>query len=384
MKKPNWFITALKYFSPYEGLAEKNLGQFLKNIKKKQKIDLRKLIQSDLVSLSIYFEYRFKAYKKLKKSYRRKLYKNAHLIRKDFKAFYAENHQSITQKAKASKLSSELSGDVAFLYILAIMDYLKPGKRFKYRESSSFEKLLRDPNKEKLVGDCNQICTLYIYLFSLQFPVEKLQLKLLPGHICLNYKGQDIEATSGELKNYDGQLIEVEEIVSTNLLDVNDPEEGRHVVSPRNLLKAAEFAYRFSSHKHLVQKNLFTAYHNLALHYAKKENHKKANLYANKSGNTRLQKSIKQMEARSYFKAKKYQKALKVFISIQDKVGEKACYQGQLNQLIQKTKNDKTLKQFSHHKKELKKMKQLAQKLKHEPTLKFVDHIMKELKKSPK
>lgn len=384
MKKTNWLIKALNFFSPYEGPFEKKLGHFLKTLKKRDKSELKKLIQSDLIRLSIYFEYRFKAYKKLKKSYRKKLYQNAHLIRKDFKAFYAANSKSIEQKIKASKIDERLKNDPAFLYLLVIMTYLKPGKRFKYRESSSLEKLLRDPAKEVLVGDCNQICTLYIYLFALQFPVENLQLKLLPGHVCLHYKGQDIETTTGELKSYQGQLIDIEEVVATNLLDISDPEESQYKIGPKNLLKAAEFAFKFSSHRSLVQKNLFTAYHNLALYYVKANNFKKANLYANKSGNTRLQKGVKKGEATYYLKQKNFKKALKTFQSIQDKAGEKAAYQGELNQLIKKTKSYKTLKQFRDHKTELKEMRRLAQKINHDSVVKFVDHIFNELKKDPK
>ena len=61
-------------------------------------------------------------------------------------------------------------------------------------ESSTFGKLLRNPNRESLIGDCNQIVTLYIALFALKFDVQLLQLKTYPGHVALHFDGIDVEA----------------------------------------------------------------------------------------------------------------------------------------------------------------------------------------------
>ena len=261
------------------------------------------------------------------------------------------------------------------------MNYLTPGRRLKYKESATFEKLLRDPTTQKLVGDCNQITTLYIYLFSLRYPIHGLQVKILPDHICLHYKGIDIETTAGKLAHYEDYtfLSSVSEIVPSNILDVSDPDEKQFQISPRSMLKAAELAFQFSGHRQTVEKNLFTAYHNMALHFAKKKNFKQATLYANKSGNTKLQQSILRNEAIYLLKQKKFEKAAEKFRKIGDSVGEKACYQNELVELFSQIKGFKRLDQYKTKKSVLRRIKELAMKADDKKVLDFVNGVLKKI-----
>jgi len=371
------------FLSVYVDPFEKKVDKFLKHVKKRSNRDLDLLVQEDLVKLTVFLEYKFKGYKTLKKRYRRKLYANARLIIVDFKRYLMEEGDQIEIMQNGPSIPSGLRGDEHFRYLLAIMHYLKPGGRLQYRDSSNFEKLLRDPTREKLVGDCNQIVTLYIYLFSLRYPVSELKVKILPDHICLHYKDIDIETTAGTLARYDDYtfISNVEEIVPTNILDISDPTEKQFKISPKSMLKSAELAYQFSSHRATVEKNLFIAYHNVAIFYAKQKNFSKANLFANKSGKTDLQKSIRRMEAIDHLKNKRYQKAADIFKAVADIEGEKACYQNELAELFLKIKNFKTIPEYRNHKGTLKRMKELATKVNNQQTVDFVNDVLKKLSK---
>jgi len=369
------------FFSLYEGPFEKKVDKFLRKINKRSAQDLELLMQEDLVRLTIFMEYKFKGYKKLRKRYRKKLYESAELIKKNFSEFYEENSGRIAVQKTKSDIPDHLLADEHFKYLLVIMNYLTPGKRLEYRESATFEKLLRDPSVQKLVGDCNQITTLYIYLFSLRYPIHELQVKILPKHICLHYKGVDIETTTGKLAHYEDYtfLSSVTEIVPSNILDVADPDEKQFKISPGSMLKAAEFAFAFSGHRQTVEKNLFTAYHNTAIYYAKNNNFKQAVLFANKSGNTKLQQSIVRNEAVYLLRNKKFNKAAGKFKKIGDIAGEKTCYQNELVQLFTQIKGFNSLDQYKSNKSVLRRIKELALKTEDRKVLDFVNGILKKL-----
>ena len=375
------FAKIFRFFSIYVDPFEKQVDRFLKRVGRRSKKELEALVQRDLVKLTIFLEYKFKGYKKLKKRYRKKIYEHANLIAKDFLYSFDEQKNLLLEKQGGLDIPSALRQDERFTYLLGIIEYLKPGKRLKYQEAATFEKLLRNPTSETLIGDCNQITTLYIYLYSLRFPVGDLQVKILPEHICLHYKGVDIETTTATLANYNSYtfLSDVEEIVAANLLDVSDPGEKQFKISPKNMLKSAELAFHFSSHRATVEKNLFIAYHNMAIYYAQKKNFSQANLFANKSGNTKLQKDIIRMEAIEHLKAKRFQKALERFKRIGDTEGEKACYQNELADLFEKTKSLKTIADYKPHKSKLRRMKELAIKLSNQKVIDFVNDVMKKI-----
>jgi len=372
-----------KFFSVYIDPFEKKVDKFLKGVKRKSKRDLEVLVQEDLVKLSIFLEYKFKGYKKLKKSYRKKLYQNIELIKEDFQEFFEEENDAIDISQHALSIPVELRCDDHFKYILAIMHYLNPDDILEYRESSNFEKILRNPKEERLVGDCNQIVTLYIYLFSLKYSVSELQIKILPDHVCLHYNGIDIETTSGSLADYDEYsfISSVEEIVATNILDISDPDEKQYSISAKNMLKSAELAYQFSSHRIIVEKNLFLAYHNVAVYYANQKNFSKAILFANKTGNTKMQRDIARMEASYFLKNKKYNSAAEKFRKINDRESEKACYQNELADLFGSIKNLKTIPEFKNKKATLRRMKELAIKVDSNQVLGFVNDVLKKINK---
>ena len=364
------------FFSIYEGPFEKKVDRFLSQIKQKTKLDWEKLMQEDLVRLTIFLEYKFKGYKKLKRGYRKKLYTNAHLIQQDFQDFF--EHLNIPSNLVAS-VSTELLHDERFLYLASIMAYLKPGEKLIYRESSNFEKLLRNPSVEKLVGDCNQIVTLYIYLYSLRYSVSDLQIKILPGHVCLHYRGVDIETTAGRLTEYEEYtfLSPVTEILAANLLDVSDPDEKQFSIHPHNVLQSAELALELSSHRPTVEKNLWIAYHNLAIFYAHKHQFEKAIFYANKSGDTKLQTKLAHDFGVYDLKNKKYDKAREQFRKIGDLSSEKACDQTELSDLLKKMEGFKTVDQYKKQKSNLKRIKILASKLQEQKVVDFVDGLFK-------
>ena len=370
-----------RFFSVYADPYEKRVDRFLKKVNQYSRRDLEKLVQEDLVKLTIFFEYKFRGYKKLKKRYRIKLYRNAVAIATDFQKFFDQRKTEIARGQKSMRLPDGLRNDEHMTYLLGIMNYLKPGKRLRYEESATFQKLLRNPVSEELVGDCNQITTLYIYLYSLRYPVSDLQVKILPQHICLRYRGIDIETTNATLTEYPIYtfLSSVDEIVAANLLDIPDPSERQYEISPANMLKSAQVAYHFSSHRQTVERNLLIAYHNMAVYYAKQKDFSKATLFANKSGSTKLQQQITRMEALDCLKAKRYEKALEKFRRIKDGEGEKACYQNELADLFEKTKAFKVVSDFRNHKSTLRRMEELALKLNNQKVVDFVNDVLKKL-----
>ena len=120
-----------------------------------------------------------------------------------------------------------------------------------YRSSSSFEKVLRNPEEEVLEGDCNQLVTLYVYLYSLRFPITDLQLKIIPGHVCLHFEGKDLETTKGTwtlYKKFD-RIAEIPELISLNLLDIPDEAESREKISPITRLHISRLAYTLSGER---------------------------------------------------------------------------------------------------------------------------------------
>lgn len=375
------FLKIFRFFSVYVDPFEKKVDKFLKHVSRRSNRELEELMKEDLVRLTIFLEYKFKGYRRLRKRYRRRLYEYAGFITEDFAHFFEKKRGEITVKQKHLDIPSELKTDEHFTYILGIMEYLKIGERLIYQNAATFEKLLRDPKSEKLVGDCNQITTLYIYLYSRRFPITDIQVKILPEHICLHYKGVDIETTNASLTHYEDYIFlsPVEEIVATNVLDVSDPSEKKYGISATNMLKGAELAFHFSSHRQTVEKNLFIAYHNMAIYFAKQKNFSKAMLFANKSGKTKLQRDITRMEAADHLKAKRYKKAIEKFRKAGDRESEKVCYQNELADLFEQTKSLKTIADYKNHKGKLRRMKELAMKINNQKVVDFANDVLKKL-----
>jgi hypothetical protein len=371
MKFLKWFFGL---FSPYVNSFERRVDKFFGNVKSTDSIStirvkLLELMKENLIVVNIWLEKKFKGYVYLSKKVRRKMYLNVLAIVGKFKE-YSSSMKSV-EDDYLKKMFDERGllyphGDENKIrYLYEIMQFLKPGLHYQYIKTASFGKLLRDPNKEKLEGDCNQIVTLYIYLYSLKFPVEDLEIKLLPEHVCLHFRSVDIEATNGTFQKYKDstQILPVTEIISTNLLDLADFREDTQVISDRVMVKSAQLAYAISSLRVLVAKNLDVAYRNLAVSALKSNNFATARYYADLIGDRDFSETVRYNEGIHYYKNDKIDKALSVFSSLGDEKMKKACYAKQYNNLLKKVSGDKTILQVKTHKSVYQGMLLLAQKM---------------------
>lgn len=297
------FIRSIFYFfSRYVDPAERQVGRFLARVNERdgsQRTEQRLigLLQRHIAVINLWSEHRYKGYTYLSKGTRRQLYKNLAAIHADFERFHA------TQTVDTTKLLDQIRAqgvETAHLrqypdqlvYLACIMRYLSPhAGRYTYRASSSFGRLLVDPITEKLVGDCNQIVTLYLSLYAATYDITDLKLTVFPGHVALHFRGVDIETTNGTFKHYDkpGQaIVPVQEIVSINLLDTTDENFTKHTVEPQVFLQAARLAYLLSSHRALVKKNLDAAYHKAVRDLMQRHNYQGALKYARQSRDAEL------------------------------------------------------------------------------------------------
>ncbi len=393
-------------FSPCVNSFERKVNKFFKHIKSTDSIssvrkDLLALMKENLIVVNVWLEKKFKGYTYLKKDVRRKMYEDTKKIVAKLNGHSKKNAVKISLVKGALEdagLALPDAHNEKIKYLYEIMQFLRPGQYYKYIKTASFGKLLMDPAEKKLEGDCNQIVTLYIYLYSLKFPIEELQIKLLPEHVCLHFNGIDIEATNGTFQKYkdNSDVLPVTEIISTNLLDLLDFREEVQSISPRIIVKSAQLAYAISSLKPLVAKNLNVAYHNLAigamkandfdvaifyvqkthdrdlllkiyhnatLYFMKHNNFGKARFYADKSMDRDLLKIVKHNEGVYYYKKNNIDKALKVFSDLGDEEMKKACYGKQYNELAKRVSGDKTLTQIKKNHDVYQKMLGLAQKM---------------------
>lgn len=288
------------FFAPYTGTQERAVNLFFNGITEhsdsyKTRSRLYELIQRDIATINLWTEYKYKGYKYLRKSQRKKLYANLAVIADDFETFRSANSpaaDTVIHRIHSLNPKASINQDRAAL-LQAIMHYFAPTRgRYEYRASSSFGKLLRDPAKDVLIGDCNQIVTLYIYLYSRYFDVRDLKIRLLPEHVALHYEGIDIEATNGTFKNYDGEndshIMPIEEIVSVNLLDTTDSYVATHEVDAESLLQASRFAFILSHERSIVTQNLDAAYGRLINTLMKRHNYSQALKVAKVSKNAEL------------------------------------------------------------------------------------------------
>lgn len=393
-------------FSPYVHSFERKVDKFFRNVKSTDSISniktkLLDLMQENLGILSVWMERKYKGYVYLSKSARRKMYEDLKKIEAGLFEFEKENpfgDEEIRSKLGRQELPFPNGDEEKIRYIYAIMRYLKPGGHYHYIRTASFGKLLRDPSSEKLQGDCNQIVTLYMHLYSLRFPLENLEIKLLPEHVCLHFRNIDIECTNGTFHRYTecDEVLPATEIVSTNLLDLTDFRENVQEITSREILKSAQLAYAISSLKPLVEKNLKIAYHNLAvgalksndfktavfyfekegnreslkttyhnaaLYYMKNHNFKRAYFFADEGKDTELKKMIKHNEGVYDFRKGRIDSALKIFTDLNDSDMKKACYAKKYNELAKKLTRVKTLADAKKHKSTYSKMLVLAQKM---------------------
>lgn len=363
----------LQFFSRYADPFERKVDRFFRSIKSSDNIlkireKLLALMQENLIVLNVWLEKKYKGYEYLKKSARRTMYENEAKI---VAVFEAERSRAKISALDLKKVLADLGltfpngGEEELLYLAQIMSFLTPGKYYNYIRTASFGKLLRDPSQAKMEGDCNQIVTLYAYLFSLKFPLDHLQIKLLPEHVCLHFRGIDIEATNATFQKYaqHGQVLPITEIISTNLLDLADFREDVQKVSPREMVKSAQLACAISSLKSVVDHNLAVAYKNLAVSALNSLHFDTARYFADKSADPELIKTVRNNEAVYSFEHGNFERALMIFSELGDGQGEKACYQKQYNELAKKVAQVKTVEQARKYKSVYQKMLDLAGKI---------------------
>lgn len=289
--------------------------------------------------MNVWLEKKFKGYLYLTKKVRRQMYDDTQIIVKKLEKFCAENIVNIDDLRKLFNKNGWLfpdGGEEKLTYLYQIMMFLEPEKYYHYIETTSFGKLLRNPDKEKLEGDCNQIVTLYIYLYALKFSVSDLRIKLLPEHVCLHFREIDIECTNGQFAKYreNPDTLPVTEIISTNLLDLKDFREDAQRITPQIIIKSAQLAYAISSLKSMVAKNLQIAYRNMAIAALKNHEYESAIFFAEKEGTREFENQI-----------------------------QKASYHEQYNELVRKVADVKTIKEAKNKKYVYQKMLILAEKM---------------------
>jgi len=381
------------FFSPYANFFEWTVDKFFQNIKSTDSIftvkkKLESLMQHNLIVVNIWLEKKFKGYLYLTKKTRKKMYKDTEKIVKKLNNFISEDTVKIDNVLNAmanAGLQTSYGNEEKILYLAQIMAFLKPGKYYHYISTSSFGKLLRNPDQEKLEGDCNQIVTLYIYLYSLKFPITDLDIKLLPEHVCLYFKGIDIECTSGEFakyKDYDN-ILPSTEIISTNLLDLHDFREDVQRISERTFVKSAQLAYAISSLKSFVAKNLNIAYRNLGIAALKSNNFDTAIFYFSKTDDRESLITAYKNAAIYYSNSNNFNKAEFYADKSEDYTFKnelkKSIASKQYNELVKTVAQIKTTDQAKQNKYTYQKMLDLAQKIGDESLINNIRDILKKI-----
>ncbi len=341
-------------------------------------------MQQNLVVLNLWMEKKYKNYVYLKKRVRRKMYEDVEAMKVDFLEYAKTHHPNKTalqDRLTKLDLSYPIHDEEKFLHLATIMAYLHPGQHYIYQEAANFGKLLKNPKKAKLVGDCNQIVTLYTFLYALKYPVKELQIKILPGHVCLHFKGIDIEATSARFKKYTDyeKILPITELLSTNILDVVDVEAKTAQIQPRVILKRAHLAQKISSFRELVDRNLNIAYRNLGIALMKQKEFESSIFYLEKIRDHELLQKAYHNAAVDSLKRKNFSKA-KHFAK---KSGRdhllKACYQGEYNELAKRVRSVKTVKDAKSHKATYQKMAKLARQAGNSKASASVQKILRKL-----
>lgn len=413
------------FFAPYTDSRERAVSLFFKSLTEhsdqaETRHKLYELLQRDIAVINLWTEYRYKGYKYLRKSHRKKLYANLDLIAEDFDTFRSSHLLT------ASKLDAQLQALVPnahmnkerIILLQTIMQYFSPSRGvYEYKESSSFGRILKNPSKELLIGDCNQIVTLYIYIYSRYYDIRDLKIRLLPEHVALHYEGVDIEATNGTFKKYDdeagAQLMPIEEIVSVNLLDTTDSYLATHEVDPEDFLQASRFAFILSHHRAIVKHNLDAAYGKLINTLMDRHNFTQALKFAKASRDVELLAVVghngavhsmqqhhftvaRQFAAHAlkrddlirdsyhaegvyHYEAQRYHDAIKAFRKINDKSLVNRCYEALFFEEQGKLGKNLTIETIKKHASTVKRMRTYAKKSGNPKLLESADAMVKYL-----
>lgn len=412
-------------FSKYADKFEKKVDKLFKNFIFYDRATAQKKLldymQENLVVVDLWLEKEFKGYQYLKKFRRRRLYQNTQTITQKFEQFCGEfkvDTNNLKSIIKNYKLDFNAEKFEKITYISHIMAFLRPGHVYEYLEGASFRKLLVDLQKEKMIGDCNQIVTFYTFLYALKFPINDLKIKILPGHVCLHFDGIDIEATNGTFQQYEkfDYILNITELISTNLLDVSDFRDKTNLIEMRTLVKGAELAYSISSMRELVEKNLQISYqnvaiesskakdfstaefflkkvhnqilkkqifHNAVIYYCQQRNFSKAKFYVQKlaeSGSEKvneMNRYVLEQEGMYYFKNGNLSKALSIFKTLDNRQMIKACYAEEFNRLQKKIALVKTTEDVKRHKDEYNRMLDLAKLMEDESLAQKIHQVLR-------
>ncbi len=412
------------FFSSYTNPAERQLAKFFRRLNENQSPplvanQLLTFLQQDTVLLTVFLEWRYKGYRYLTKATRRDLYAKAELIKQDFQKYcqsYSPDLNQVLDLASQTevrfntKLTAEQQDQL--LYLQQIMTYLSPQQgRYAYQESSTFGNLLRDPTKEQLTADCNQIVTLYLYLYSQKYHLSSLKLFVLPRHVAIAFNGATIEATVGQFHNYsdeESSLVPAQEIVAINLLDISDRQFSTHKIPPEVSLEASRIAYLISSQREITKKNLTSAYHNLvnklvaendytqALRMAKKSRNQQSVAYVGHRGAIffqsknqfsqalkyaryakqarELEKTIYYNQGVYYYNQQKYHQAIDSFRRADQSQMIRKCYAGLFYQAQQELGSRITKQTIEQNKPVLARMRDYAQR---SGETKLLDYVRK-------
>jgi hypothetical protein len=412
-------------FTPYTDARERAVGRFFKGLTEhgdqtRARERLSSLLQTDIAVINLWSEYRYKGYRYLHKWRRRKLYANLQRIATDFDRLYQE--EARPADAVVARIHDIVPGaavDPARAVLLqALMDYFSPGRgRYVYRESSSFGRLLRNPSHEKLIGDCNQIVTLYLYLYSRYYDVHDLKVHVLPGHVALHYGGIDIETTNGTFADYrereGGTVLPVEEIVSVNLLDTTDAYLSTHAVAPQDFLQASRFAFILSHDRPLAKHNLDVAYkqlvrglmqrhnfkqalrfaeasrdrellgivgHNGAIHAMEQHNYKQARLFASYAADSdALIRQSWSAEGFHHYQERRYHDAIRAYKHIGDQTRVRQCYEALFFAEQNKLGSHVNSESIKQHAKTIKRMHGYAKKSGNKKLIEHTASLQKQL-----
>ena len=399
-------FTRLYYIvKPYTDARERQVALFFGGLTERSSLAstrarLLELLQQNIAVINLWSEYKYKGYTYLTKRERKKLYTNLARITSEFDRFW-ESYDSP-------------EGDERRKLLSAIMEYCSgPHGVYQYRASSSFGRLLVNPAEGPLVGDCNQIVTLYIYLYSRYFAVTDLRLRLLPGHVALHYNGDDIEATNGTIAHYDHEknnvLMPIEEIVSINLLDTTDEYLATHPIAPKDFLQSARFASVLSHDRDIVNRNLDAAYititkqlmdshnytqalafakqsrdvellavvgHNGALYFMDRHQFTTARQYASHAlKRADLIHDSYEAEGAYYYNRKKFSEALKAFETAGNRQAVAKCYEGLFFAVQDTLPKQLTSENVRNYRKQIARMRDYAKRSGNKELVAHVDRL---------
>ncbi len=309
------------FLSVYENKIEKRVDKVLSKVKlgksnSRYRERLVDLFFEFPFETAIWLEYKYKGYRFLKKSKRRKMYEVAELIEEDFLE-WMEKHPYDAEKVEMTvpeRLVNEKEEQDVWK-LMMIGEFSKG--RYKYRESSAFWKLFPARYGEegmKMIGDCNQIVTFYVGMFAIVGDVEDLEIRVLPNHVCLHIHGLDYEATNGTFKDYKdkGYLVDCENILAINLLDITDPSEKKWDVSEVNTAKMQAVAAMFEVEAEIVEKNLIVTYKNMGIFYMNSRKWDQARKHFRLAQAEDLERMAYHNEVVWLLGLKKYKKAIRV------------------------------------------------------------------------